>query len=124
MAAVMCNVKGCKSWAKADGMCSAHSKQYEKKLVGAAGAKKTVMAPKIVQVIKNDKDSYYGGGANSPHVHVYPGGAHLKLGAHRYNLVQNRVKYSSASAAYDALDDHALGDQLRPWVDAALKYFE
>jgi hypothetical protein len=123
MAAVMCSVKGCKNWAKENGYCAAHSKQYAKKLVGDEGAKKPVMVEKVSKVIKNDKDAYYGGGANQPHVHVYPGGAHLKLGQHRYNLVQNGVRYSSADAAYEALDDHPLGDELRPWVDAALAYF-
>ena len=123
MSAVMCSVGGCKNWAKENGMCAAHSKQYTKKLVGDEGSKKAVMVEQVVKVIKNDKDNYYGGGANAPHVHVYPGGAHLKLGSRRYNLVQNRIKYSSADAAYEALDGHALGDTLRPWVDAALKYF-
>lgn len=123
MAAVMCSVKGCKNWAKENGMCAAHSKQYQKQLVGAEGAKTAVMVPLVVKVIKNDKDAYYGGGANEPHVHVYPGGAHLKLGAHRYNLVQNGKKYSSVSTAYEELDKHSLKDTLRPWVDAALKYF-
>jgi hypothetical protein len=75
-------------------------------------------------VIKNDKDRYYGGEANQPHVHVYPGGAHLKLGAKRFSLVQDRKKYSSVSAAYEALEGHALEKELRPWVDAALTCFE
>ncbi len=124
MAAVMCSVKGCKNWAKSNGYCSGHSKQYMKKLVGEEGNKKAVMVPKVTKVIKSDSDAYYGGGANEPHVHVYPGGAHLKLGGDRYNLVKKGIIYTSTvNSAYEALDNHALGDTLRPWVDAALKYF-
>lgn len=55
--------------------------------------------------------------------HVYAGGAHLKLGAHRYNLVQGGKRYSAVADAYRALGSHALGGTLWPWVDAALDYF-
>ena len=124
-AIVMCSVKGCKNWAKENGLCAAHSKQYTKKLVGGEDAKTPVMVQKVSKVIKSDKEGYYGGGADEPHVHVYPGGAHLKLGKHRYNLVQNGKKYDgSVDAALEALKSHALGDVLKPWVEAALKYFE
>ena len=121
MAAVMCDVTGCKNWAKDNGKCSAHAKSYRKKLEGDEGASTAVMVAVVSKVIK--KDGYYGGAADEPHVHVYASGAHLKLGKHRYNLVQDGKKYSSVAAAYEALDEHALGDTLRPWVDAALKYF-
>ncbi len=124
MAAVICSEKGCKSWAKDNGRCAAHSKKYMKKLVGEEGSKQPLMVEKVAKVLKNDKDNYYGGTAKQPHVHVYPGGAHLKLGAKRFNLVQNGVKYASTiTAAYGAMDEHPLGDDLRPWVDAVLKYF-
>lgn len=116
--------KKCTNWPKNDGRCSAHSKQYEKKLKGENGAKKPVMVEVVSKVIKNDKERYYGGAANQPHVHVYPGGAHLKLGKHRYNLVQKRVTYDNAiEDAKEALNDHAMGGTLRPWVDAAIAYF-
>jgi hypothetical protein len=72
---------------------------------------------------KIKKDGYYGGGANQPHVHVYGASAHLKLGRHRYNLVQDGKKYTSAiKDAYDALEDHPLGADLKEWVDAAIDH--
>jgi hypothetical protein len=116
-----CRVKKCKEFAESNGVCAAHSKQYTKQLVGEEGSKKPEMVPTVTQVIKNSKDNYYGGGANEPHVHVYASGAHLKLGKHRYNLVQGGKRYeASIKDAYEALDTHAMGTTLRPWVDAAL----
>lgn len=71
------------------------------------------------------KNGYYGGAEDEPHVHVYSGGCHLKLGAKRFNLVQDGTKYLDGVAkAHSALSSHGLKDKLAPWVAAALKYFK
>jgi hypothetical protein len=115
----VCRAKGCKAYAASNGLCAAHNsgKAYVKDPEAESSA--TLMVE--VKTIKGP--GYFGGGANAPHVHVYPGGAHLKLGSHRYNLVQNGKRYSAVDDAYAALDGHALGPTLRPWVTAALTYF-
>ena len=101
-----------------------NSPKHKKKLVGAADAREPVMVTLPKKEIKKDRDEYYGGTAKQPHVHVYPGGCHLKLGGDRYNLVQNGVIYKGKIAdAYEALRAHALHDTLRPWMDAALVFF-
>lgn len=115
----VCRAKGCTAYAASNGLCAAHNS-------GKSYAKSTDSdsSEAVVVEVKTIKgDGYYGGGANAPHVHVYPGGAHLKLGGHRYNLVQNGKKYSAVADAYAALEEHALGSTLKPWVAAALKYF-
>ncbi len=74
--------------------------------------------------MKADKE-YLGGGKDDPHVHVYSGGFHLKLGSHRYNIVQSNVLYAEAvEKAHAALKSHALKDTLAPYVAAALKKFK
>ncbi|MBN8737577.1 MAG: hypothetical protein J0H27_15090 [Xanthomonadales bacterium] len=115
----VCRSKGCTAYAASNGLCAAHNsgKSYKKDTDADSSA------PVIVEVKTIKGPGYFGGGANAPHVHVYPGGAHLKLGSHRYNLVQNDKKYSAVKDAYEALDGHPLGSTLRPWVSAALKYF-
>lgn len=100
------------------------AQKHQKKLVGPATSQKPEMVKLPVQKIKSSSEAYYGGTAKQPHVHVYAKGCHLKLGTHRYNLVQNNTKYASAIAdAYLALRPHALHDTLRPWVDAALRLY-
>lgn len=97
---------------------------YQKKLVGAATSQQPEMVKLPVQNIKKTKEAYYGGSAKEPHVHVYASGCHLKLGSHRFNLVQNDKAYVSAIAdAYLALRQHPLHDTLRPWMDAALRLY-
>jgi hypothetical protein len=74
--------------------------------------------------MKADKE-FLGGGKDDPHVHVYSGGFHLKLGSHRYNIVQSDTLYESAiKDAHSALKSHALKDTLAPYVAAALKKFK
>lgn len=97
---------------------------HKKKLVGAADAKKPVMVALPKKEIKQTKNKYYGGADDEPHIHVYPSGCHLKLGKHRYNLVQDSQIYKGKIAeGYEALRIHALHDTLRPWMDAALVLF-
>ena len=117
----LCEAPGCKNWAKADGRCFTHrltEKKFEK---GSDDDGKTIVVPK--KVIKSTKDAYYGGGANEPHVHVYPGGAHLKLGKNRYNIAQDGAKRLSRAEVLAALEGHGLKDTLAPWVEAAFDYF-
>jgi hypothetical protein len=98
--------------------------KHKKKLVGPADSLKPVMVELPKKTIRKDKEEYYGGGAGEPHIHVYPGGCHLKLGKNRYNLVQNLAIYKGKiDEAYQALRTHALHDSLRPWMDAALVLF-
>ena len=127
MAAQKC-FKCQEDWVVAKGLCknclAEKGHQYEKSKSTKEGEKTTSFKPVELKNISSSKDKYYGGNANEPHVHVYPGGCHLKLGKNRQNLVQNGgVQASQCQKAYDALDDHPLGDTLRPWVDAALRYF-
>lgn len=114
----VCRSTGCKAFAVNNGLCAVHGAG---KPVAAAAPGAPAAAPAAAVKIKGN--GYYGGGAQQPHVHVYAGGAHLKLGAHRYNLVQGGKRYSAVDDAYRALGSHALGGTLRPWVDAALDYF-
>ena len=107
----LCRSNGCKAFAVNNGLCAVH------------GAGKPVAAAAPAAAVRIKGNGYYGGGAQQPHVHVYAGGAHLKLGAHRYNLVQGGKRYSAVDDAYRARGSHALGGTLRPWVDAALDYF-
>ena len=116
-----CRVHGCRRKVSRRGLaCSTHAAGAKAGISGTAAAAVTSQAR--TETI-NGK-GYYGGHAGQPHVHVYKNGAHLKLGGKRYNLVQGGVRYDSQiEQARDALDQHGLGDQLRPWVDAALRYF-
>lgn len=67
---------------------------------------------------------YLGGGEDEPHVHVYGGGFHLKLGNKRFNIVQKGVLYEEQlKDAHAALKSHALKDTLAPFVAAALDKF-
>lgn len=67
---------------------------------------------------------YWGGADNSSHVHVYGGGFHLKLGDHRYNIVQDGKLYrSGVYDAHEALKSRKEKDMvagLRAAVKAAL----
>jgi hypothetical protein len=67
---------------------------------------------------------YLGGNENEPHVHVYGGGFHLKLGSDRYNIVQGGKLYEGKlQEAHAALKSHPLKTTLAPFVAAALKKF-
>lgn len=67
---------------------------------------------------------YLGGTENEPHVHIYGGGFHLKLGSKRFDIVQNGKLYAEPmTRAHDELKGHALKDKLGPCVAAALKKF-
>ena len=73
---------------------------------------------------KADKE-YLGGGKDEPHVHVYSGGFHLKLGTKRFNIVQDGKLYDEGiTKAHAELKSHALKDTLAPYVAAALKKFK
>jgi hypothetical protein len=115
----LCRHNGCKAYAVNNGLCGLHGagKAAPPPVAGPVAA---AAAPAAVRIKGN---GYYGGAANQPHVHVYAGGAHLKLGVHRFNLVQGGKRYSAVDDAYRALGSHPLGGTLRPWVDAALAYF-
>ena len=57
---------------------------------------------------KADKE-YLGGGKDEPHVHVYSGGFHLKLGTKRFNIVQDGKLYDEGiTKAHAELKSHAL----------------
>lgn len=116
-----CAVPKCKNQAKNGDRCHVH--KVSQSPSGSQSSQST--STPVVRTISSAKDAYYGGGVDEPHVHVYPGCAHLKLGGDRYDLVQKGVVYKSVVArAYDALDQHPLGDVLRPWVAAAVAFFE
>lgn len=56
---------------------------------------------------------YWGGTANTSHVHIYGGGFHLKLGSDRHNIVQNgKVYRDGATKAYSALKSRSEKDMV------------
>jgi hypothetical protein len=61
-------------------------------------------AETVLQSVKIPKTEYIGGDANESHIHQYSGGFHLKLGSHRFNIVQNGKVYAeSLKMAKEAL---------------------
>ena len=106
----------------ADGKAIATSKCWINKEATTA-AKNELFKDAQGKSITSTKEEYYGGSAGQPHVHVYAGGCHLKLGAKRFNLVVDGKRHSAIDGAHAALMNHAKKDELAPWVAAALKLF-